>query len=248
MSGDGNGRPAGRGRFLLLEGLVIVASILAAFGLEAWWDERRERAQEQVILQGLRTDFLAARAELADVLGLHEQIAHSVRTTLTALEEAAETGRTSVTIPDTAVFMAYIPPTTQLSLGTRDGLLQAGQLGILSDPELRSALSSWDHVLGEMTEEEIGGLNFVRDHLDPVLWSRVNVSAFRYAPDPSRAETPETLLSGTTELPVDNEILGVFAARWQILYHLLEEFPPVMDELDHIVALIDESLETRGSR
>lgn len=35
---------------LFREGVVIVASILLAFAIDAWWDERKERVEEREIL------------------------------------------------------------------------------------------------------------------------------------------------------------------------------------------------------
>ena len=45
---------------LAAEALVIVASILAAFGLEASWDQREERQEEDRVLEALHTEFLEA--------------------------------------------------------------------------------------------------------------------------------------------------------------------------------------------
>ena len=45
----------------LLEGVVIVGSILLAFGIEAWWAERQERAEEQRLLQNLHEEFVETR-------------------------------------------------------------------------------------------------------------------------------------------------------------------------------------------
>ena len=39
---------------LLTEMVLIVASILLAFALDSWWDERRDRVEEGEILQGLQ--------------------------------------------------------------------------------------------------------------------------------------------------------------------------------------------------
>ncbi len=38
---------------LLAEGAAIVVSILLAFGIDAWWDDRQERIEERKILLGL---------------------------------------------------------------------------------------------------------------------------------------------------------------------------------------------------
>ena len=45
----------------LLEGVVIVGSILLTFGIEAWWAERQERAEEQRLLQNLHEEFVETR-------------------------------------------------------------------------------------------------------------------------------------------------------------------------------------------
>ena len=60
------------GRRLVLEAAVIVASILAAFALERWWDARLERAEEQLTLGALQVEFLEAKAELERHLNFHQ--------------------------------------------------------------------------------------------------------------------------------------------------------------------------------
>ena len=57
---------------IFVEGLVIVVSILLAFGIDAWWDERGENRQEQALLQGLVKDFRRADSVLAVSRGLHQ--------------------------------------------------------------------------------------------------------------------------------------------------------------------------------
>ena len=42
---------------VLVEGAVIVVSILMALGIEAWWDGSQDRSAETEILAGLRADF-----------------------------------------------------------------------------------------------------------------------------------------------------------------------------------------------
>jgi hypothetical protein len=42
---------------LIAEGAVIVVSILLAFGVDAWWDARQERAREESYLGQLAEDL-----------------------------------------------------------------------------------------------------------------------------------------------------------------------------------------------
>ena len=44
---------------LALEVVVIVGSILLAFGIEAWWDARGEAREEALVLQAIRSEMEA---------------------------------------------------------------------------------------------------------------------------------------------------------------------------------------------
>ena len=52
---------------LSIEAAAIVASILLAFAIDAWWEERALRIEEQQVLQGLREEFFSVH----DVLSQH---------------------------------------------------------------------------------------------------------------------------------------------------------------------------------
>ena len=49
---------------ILAEGAAIVISILLAFWIQAWWDERQERSNEVIVLQSLLDDLLAKQEGL----------------------------------------------------------------------------------------------------------------------------------------------------------------------------------------
>ena len=50
----------------LLEGVVIVGSILLAFGVDAWWDGLQERASERDYLSRIATDLAEMRKDIVD--------------------------------------------------------------------------------------------------------------------------------------------------------------------------------------
>jgi hypothetical protein len=52
---------------------VIIVSILLAFGIDAWWGERQERADEQEALAQLKSDFRANAAQLDTVRRYHQR-------------------------------------------------------------------------------------------------------------------------------------------------------------------------------
>jgi hypothetical protein len=83
---------------VLVEGVVIVASILLALAADAWWDARQDRAEERRILAALSVEFAANRERFDTLVAVHE----GVRTAAVAILDAAarpevEIGRDSVT-------------------------------------------------------------------------------------------------------------------------------------------------------
>lgn len=223
---------------LLLESLVIVASILAAFALDRWWESVRARAEEQQALQALDAEFHAARDQLEGTLALHQRILHSVSFVREELDNAVRNGSPFVVLPDTALALLYIPPTTQLTLGTLDGLVGSARLGVIRNAELRSSLASWGSTLDELTEEEWSSRQYVNTELDRAFRARMNVNSFRWV----LGETLDAETSvATSRVPADVEILGVVATRYALLDHGIDEFPPVLAELDRLLELIARS-------
>lgn len=234
-------------RRLTLEGMVIVASILAAFALDTWWDQAQERREERETLEALRAEFSAARESIVRYRSLQERILQSVSAVADSLHGAYHQGRPQVTLPDTALGWAFIPPTTTVSLGTLQGLIGAGRLGLIRDPELRAALGGWGTTLAELSEEEIDSRDFAHGDLNRALRARVDTYGLW--------STASRLFNGTLDpegmaaarvLPVDTEILGAFELRADLLRHTIDEFEPLMEEVDSILAGIDRSTGKAG--
>ena len=62
------------------EGLVIVVSILLAFGIDAWWDTRVRRADEQQVLSQLAEGLRLDREEFQQRLELQRGVEGSPQT------------------------------------------------------------------------------------------------------------------------------------------------------------------------
>ena len=58
--------------FLLTEMVLIVASILFAFALDSWWDQRQLVTEEREILLGLQEEFVLNRSKLETRMAMHE--------------------------------------------------------------------------------------------------------------------------------------------------------------------------------
>ncbi len=243
---ESSGRSGFAGR-LLAEGVVIVASILLAFALDTWWDATKERREERAALESLHEEFAGAREQLAFYLGAHERIAGAAGGLGALVRRALAAGEPAVVVPDSALALVYIPPTFNPMLGTLDGLLASGRLGLLRDPELRRSLAAWEGRLREGTEEEDKAVDFVFHQMDPVLRSRVDVSGALELVEGIFSDTlAPARLSRASRLPVDTEVAGIFAFRRQIEAHGIEDLEDVLSEIDRILALLEASLGRAG--
>ncbi len=161
-------------RRLLLEGVLIVASILLAFGIEAWWVRSREHAAEIEALQHLRDEFTATAERLAQTGERHESIRRSAKRLL---------GMTGPTPPahldtlavDSLVMDLLGAPTVEPETVTLDALIGAGRLDLLSSPDLRRELAAWSSSMADLAQEEQLAVEQMDQRFLPLIWDHVPV-------------------------------------------------------------------------
>ena len=140
---------------VFIEGVVIVGSILLAFGIDAWWDEGQERRGEQEVLTSLQAEF-EENVDLLDAwIGIHHRVDVATERFLDLLSEMPEGQRVSV--PDSIVAQAIRGPTYQPIRASLDAALSSGQIELIASTELQRNLATWSRLLAEASEEEQGG-------------------------------------------------------------------------------------------
>ena len=68
---------------LFAEGAAILISILLAFAIDAWWEERKEQREARQSLSALRDEFLAHREQLAGAISGVDARVETIATLLT---------------------------------------------------------------------------------------------------------------------------------------------------------------------
>lgn len=226
-----------------LELAIVVAGVVIGFQVTSWGNERAARTEEQELLQGLRAEFEELGTGIEAQIEIHRYVERAVATALEALVQARRAGDSSGTIADSTLAWIYVPSTTQLSQGILDGTLGSGRLSLIRDRELQVALSEWEGVLAEVKEEEEWSRDYVLFHLDPILWSRMDVSPFRNSVHRQyRGVRPQAEVEAASDVPADSETIGVLTGRLHLMQHMLREFRGPQREAQRIIALIDRSL------
>ena len=146
-------QPAAR---FFLEAVVIVGSILLAFGIDAWWDGLQARGEELQLLAVLERDLLENQEELVRVRGILDDAltagdAFSAATPVQLSQLPLDSARTLLYgLGSAAAFTAF------------KGNLDRADLSVLSSADLRAELASWVSHADDLAENGTRDMEAVR--------------------------------------------------------------------------------------
>jgi hypothetical protein len=154
-------------RRFAVEALVIVASILLAFALDAGWDDRQERRRVAELLSAVAGDFEREVAALDSVIAVNREREF----VQTALLQATDPNGVGVR-PDSIAGLAARNGDHQIhdpSFGALTALLSTGGLEEVDDPELRRLLAGWPAELRDFEWEQQQAFDAVDGVLDSLI-------------------------------------------------------------------------------
>ena len=215
---------------ILVEGVVIVGSILLAFGIDAWWDGRRERQEEREALEGLERDFsVNLRAARTSIMSLRAD-----NRALAALEDILDAQLASVSSDSALLFARAMNGyrTFDPQDGTLDALLASGRLGVLRDGELRGLLVEWKTAVDDVNEEA-SLVVAARTR----LYERASQlgGPWRYVDDADQRQFPPIDL---TVAAGDPELMAWFRLKSLVSVGYIYELEPLAEQARRILAVI----------
>ena len=233
---------------LSIEGAAIVTSILLAFAIDAWWEDRNDVELERRLLTALLVECEKNVELLRDARTFYEQRYMDALRILENLEQ----GATSL---DHAEFEKsfrglLISNTVHLESGAHDGLLGSGDLSLIRDEELRNRLAAWPSYVKEWSEEQDMVFSFVGAELVPYLSHSVRIrnikSSFAPFPDgespplvPTGAIDAATVIDVSTSIEFENLVFQ----RAQGLWYAMRDGETLLAQTTAIAELIRQNLE-----
>ena len=235
------GAPVGR---LFVEAAVIVGSILLAFGIDAWWDERQDRVEEQEILRGLYDEFSQNRQRLERDMSLDGANLEVLARILEAIDSGVWDEQE---IPiDVAIGDMLSPTTSDLGNGVFDALVNAGRIELLSNKELRTRLAAWNGIFDEVRDDQANNSKIVLEQIVPYFMrTGVPVSAAFVTFGFSWPVTSQSLNDDADSLErllTDPEFRVIAELRYGYKIHLTGEFRKALEAIDEILIEIESSL------
>ena len=229
---------------VFVEGGVIVGSILLAFALDAWWDDRSREADLRVQLHVVAGEMQSARDALQRALDAHDMNAHRAAQLTAALSQVSE--GSEVAVSDTLVGPLLPQVTADVTTGSLDAFVAAGGLELIEAGDVRRRLLQWPTMIEDLLDDEIYLRNFAAADLASYLRVHAAVANAerwsipwlmgRVGKGPEVA--PDRL--GTVTLRREQQLMNLLAARESgdrgMRYGLVD----MLDQADRIIAALED--------
>jgi hypothetical protein len=163
-----------RWRSRLYEFITIVLGILGAFAIDAAWEQRGERAQEQALTAALVADFAGARADLDRVMAVHDSVLWGADR-LMALSNREDLSDADPAMLGAALVWTLANPTFDPPTGTVETILSSGRVDILRNDELVKELTRWSAAVQDMREDELVANEHLYRSLFPIYAEELNL-------------------------------------------------------------------------
>jgi len=218
---------------IFAEGGAILVSILLAFWIDAWWDDRSDIILERSLLNALSQDLQATQKEFVKISAGHQKVLGSMEKILYWAEAGSvpENDRASV---DVLLSNVFYRPTFDPPMGAVDTILSSGRLDLLGNPKLVTELTRW----GSLVEDLKGRENAAADHfyqaVYPYLSSKLNIQDLDKAiPYPGGVPWPQQ--PANAYLLVSNrEFHNIIYVHWVLYWNVTTKLPKIGDALDRI--------------
>ena len=224
---------------LVVEGIVIVASILLAFGIDAWWDDRRAVLDEREHIAQLTFDFQANATRLANIRSIHEA-ALDASYEILARAGIGGVSQSSATTAE-LVILSLRSWTYDPVLGGTNSLIQSGNLGLLRNDSLRLAVAGWPDIARDLSDDERLEQRALFDRVGPYLIEKgAMIDVLLAGGKLGRIDAAPG--SDLSDLLSDPVFLQITSWRINNLENVLDEVQIVEDSIHHILELLEKDL------
>ena len=224
---------------LSVEAAAIVGSILLAFAIDAWWEERNLQAVLVGNLSGLSYDFATNRAGLIDVSDRHGR---SVR----AIEDILILGSDPGNELDHDEFyrrMREVNITRKFSVVRRtyDSLISAGLVESIPSEDLKRAIAGFYNFVKriEHAQEDMQAIQtFI---LEPYISKNLDHAALMVVTHPEAGRIrPSRPANQFRDIIGTDEFEGVLVTKWHISQDLTNLYSSALDQIDTVDNLIQQ--------
>jgi len=238
---------------IVVEGIAIVASILLAFAIDAWWDNKKQHDAEQVVLENLLEDLKSKQELLVEMNRFSQAIVESI-------DELLRIGAGQQEKPGSATIDRLIGDTWWESnealweSAPMNLLVAGGNLSLISNPQLVQELGSLQVAMDRVRNHYRSDQQFHLEIMTPFIMSHTNMiqigAAMKHRPGsadelsyPSVA-LRSNLSSDHGKLLTTLEFQNLLAAKMERQQDILSiSHPGVEKHLQTVISMLQNELD-----
>ena len=226
---------------LSVNAAAIVASILLAFAIDAWWQERLEREDESEQLVGLHDEFVVNFERLDRYLIAISGGQHAAQEVFRFTQAAQNNAQTSVDLPSLLLLRMTDAPTFEAHTPVLDGLISSGRHVLFEDGHVIASLATWESSLRNYSELAIRTRQNIDLHLIPALANRgdfgtVLMNSPRWASQLYEIELDQM---DVTRIKIDDEFKTFVAQRHENGARVLGNLNQLKEAADAVIKAIE---------
>jgi hypothetical protein len=235
---------------LFLEGCVVVASILIAFLLDAWWTDRQSRHELELELGSVRLELELNRGLVSREIQSLTLITTASSTLIERMDAAGDAP--SVNVPDSLAWLVTLwGPTLDASFGAVEALIGSGRLAQIESPALRAGLGGLRDVIKDAVEDEILArqiqteqqIPMISDRLDLAPMARIDAEFFDASYDEYSLVNKEIPSYVGLDYPNDLRVRNVIQHRMSWLVSANSEMVRLREQLDALIAMLPQATQ-----
>ena len=232
---------------ILAEGSAIVVSILLAFAIDAWWEEKQEEGERAEQRQALLNEFEEARTQLEKQLGWLEIAFEGTAQTLELM--GADAGEREVTLARPAIGNSLNVGIAVPQQGTlRQVLAARGGSGIF-EGELGRMLGAWPVAMDDLRQDSYNlERNREENYIDALVRLGLPMLGVIHTPDQTTQADARIGLPFSqfdvdlSPLLRDPGVETIFAMRALRLQILINSHKRAIAAADEIITLLRDAL------
>ena len=235
---------------IAVEAAAIVGSILLAFAIDAWWEERNEEQRERELLVALLDDFRKSKANIEAGRNFHLGVQESNQRLLESVVSSSES-LSAVQVDRILGDLTWWDSQSRFATGALNSLVFGGELSVIRDDALRQVLADWPSMIQRAEALRNQDYDFFLTVMMPYLRSngylpRISTLA---TPKPGSEGEESTLIDLDVESDVDHvsmvstvEFQNILIQKYWIQDDMLRAFDRADEMLDATIERIEGNL------
>ena len=218
--------------------VIVVLSILIAFGLDAWWDHRSDRRDERESLEAVSHELTTALFLLDESGRSHQRVLDAATRLLAAVRSGpAQRSDLENDIADLLGVETFDPPT-----GSVEALLASGQIGLVRDDSIRTMLAAYPVWFADYAEEESLAREHHENHLFPYLRGRISLRNVAVGDSLLPGVPPSELATNSAGLLTSLEFENLVTERAVNMRTVLKEAETLTTRIRALIESIESEL------